>query len=403
MRQISTASSGALDRWALPLTVLLWLVPMIVIAAALFRDPLARSLDPLYRDAVDAWFAGEAVYRGSGGFNYLPPAILVYLPFSELPQPFGQVLWRLIAASLLGSGLWMLMGLQERPRRERGMLLLSCISLPLMLGALQTGQANALLAGALLHAAVGLQRRQMWRTAAWLTFGVALKPILIAPIGLAVFMTPALLLPLLVLGSAWTALPFVGMNAETVLLQYRLSLANITDSCAHVTEDRFADINGLLRGFGTFLEQPASTVVRALAGALCAVSVLAVRRRHGIGPASVRYWLVMSTGYLMLFNPMSEANSYVMFAVPMALACWHWLGEGESTTDPRRAGLWFGWCGIALLLLMGVGSELLRPVCGNAFDLRLMPLAALALMLLTSADALPALPRLQQRPKAQTA
>lgn len=403
MRQISTASSGALDRWALPLTVLLWLVPMIVIAAALFRDPLARSLDPLYRDAVDSWFAGEAVYRGSGGFNYLPPAILVYLPFSELPQPYGQILWRLIAASLLGSGLWMLMGLQERPRRERGMLLLSCISLPLMLGALQTGQANALLAGALLHAAVGLQRRQMWRTAAWLTFGVALKPILIAPIGLAVFMTPALLLPLLVLGSAWIALPFVGMNAETVLLQYRLSLANITDSCAHVTEDRFADINGLLRGFGTFLEQPASTVVRALAGALCAVSVLAVRRRHGIGPASVRYWLVMSTGYLMLCNPMSEANSYVMFAVPMALACWHWLGEGESTTDPRRAGLWFGWCGIALLLLMGVGSELLRPVCGNAFDLRLMPLAALALMLLTSADALPVLPRLQQKPKAQTA
>jgi len=376
---------------------------MIVIAAALFRDPLARSLDPLYRDAVDSWFAGEAVYRGSGGFNYLPPAILVYLPFSELPQPYGQILWRLIAASLLGSGLWMLMGLQERPRRERGMLLLSCISLPLMLGALQTGQANALLAGALLHAAVGLQRRQMWRTAAWLTFGVALKPILIAPIGLAVFMTPALLLPLLVLGSAWMALPFVGMNAETVLLQYRLSLANITDSCAHVTEDRFADINGLLRGFGTFLEQPASTVVRALAGALCAVSVLAVRRRHGIGPASVRYWLVMSTGYLMLCNPMSEANSYVMFAVPMALACWHWLGEGESTTDPRRAGLWFGWCGIALLLLMGVGSELLRPVCGNAFDLRLMPLAALALMLLTSADALPVLPRLQQKPKAQTA
>jgi len=400
VRQISTASSGALDRWALPLTVLLWLVPMIVIAAALFRDPLARSLDPLYRDAVDSWFAGEAVYRGSGGFNYLPPAILVYLPFSELPQPFGQILWRLIAASLLGSGLWMLMGLQERPRRERGMLLLSCISLPLMLGALQTGQANALLAGALLHAAVGLQRRQMWRTAAWLTFGVALKPILIAPIGLAVFMTPALLLPLLVLGSAWMALPFVGMNAETVLLQYRLSLANITDSCAHVTEDRFADINGLLRGFGTFLEQPASTVVRALAGALCAVSVLAVRRRHGIGPASVRYWLVMSTGYLMLCNPMSEANSYVMFAVPMALACWHWLGEGESTTDPRRAGLWFGWCGIALLLLMGVGSELLRPVCGNAFDLRLMPLAALAMMLLTSADALPVLPRLQQKPKA---
>lgn len=403
MRQISTTPSGALDRWALPLTVLLWLVPMIVIAAALFRDPLARSLDPLYRDAVDFWFAGEDVYRGSGGFNYLPPAILMYLPFSELPQPYGQILWRLIAASLLGSGLWMLMGLQERPRRERGMLLLSCISLPLMLGALQTGQANALLAGALLHAAVGLQRRQMWRTAAWLTFGVALKPILIAPIGLAVFMTPALLLPLLVLGSAWMALPFVGMNAETVLLQYRLSLANITDSCAHVTEDRFADINGLLRGFGTFLEQPASTVVRALAGALCAVSVLAVRRRHGIGPASVRYWLVMSTGYLMLCNPMSEANSYVMFAVPMALACWHWLGEGESTTDPRRAGLWFGWCGIALLLLMGVGSELLRPVCGNAFDLRLMPLAALALMLLTSADALPVLPRLQQKPKAQTA
>jgi hypothetical protein len=393
MQQIGSAERGALDRWALHLTLLLWLVPMIVIAVALFRDPVDRSLDPLYRMTVDAWKGDDAVYRGSGGFNYLPPAILVYLPFSELPQPFGQILWRLLAAWLLASGLWILMGLQERPRLERGMLLLSAMSLPLLLGALQTGQANALLAGILLHAAVGLQRGQMWRTAAWLTFGAALKPIFLAPLGLAVLMAPTLVIPLIVFGFVWLSLPFIGASAETVLLQYRLSVTNLTDSCAQVNEDRFTDINGLLRGFRVYLDQPASTVLRVLVGMLCAASVLAVRLRNGIGAASVRYWLVMSAGYLMLCNPMSEANSYVIFGIPMALVCWHWLGEGESTTAPRRAGHWFGWCGLALLLVMGIGSELVRPTFGNAFDLRVLPATALVLMLLTSADALPAVRR----------
>ena len=75
----------------------------------------------------------------------------------------------------------------------------------------------------------------------------------------------------------------------------------------------------------------------------------------------------------MLFNPMNEANSYCMLAVPLALFAWRWIEAGRPL---------IGWGFAGSLLLMGFASEIIRLLisksAGNIFDIRFMPLVACA-------------------------
>ena len=130
-----------IDRAAPLLAGLVWIIPLIVISIGVLRRP-GRSLDPLYRGALDAFARGETMYIGHEGFNYLPTFVPLYLPFNALPTPVGEIIWRWLAAICIAHALWHLMRIQVRPANARGFLLLSLASLLVSLGALQMGQAN---------------------------------------------------------------------------------------------------------------------------------------------------------------------------------------------------------------------------------------------------------------------
>ena len=369
-----------IDRAAPLLAASVWLVPLIVIAIGVWRRP-ERSLDPLYRGALDAFSRGETMYIGHEGFNYLPTFVPLYTGFAALPIPLGEILWRWLAALCIAHGLWSLMRLQARPASARGFLLLSIASLPVSLGALQMGQANMWIAAALFQAGAALGHERWWRAALWLSLGFAIKPIMLAPIGLAMLRTPRLWLPMACALTAAIALPFTMAAPSYVWSQYVDSWRNLTDSCAQVTTHRFADINGLLRSLGTELPSRWSIAARAIFGAALA-ALFAVRgRERRLGQGSWCYaWLALSACYVLLCNPMSEANSYCMFGVPAALLAWQLLGEGESRTAGNPAlAIAGGWSVIGMLLLMGIGSEITRPWIGNSLDLWLYPTCALGL------------------------
>ena len=367
-----------IDRLAPLLSAAVWLVPLIVLAIGVWRRP-ERSLDPLYRGALDAFSRGETMYIGHEGFNYLPTFVPLYRAFAAMPVPFGEILWRWLAALCIAHALWQLMKLQSRPASARGFLLLSIASLPVSLGALQMGQANMWIAAAMFQAGAALGRQRWWTAALWLALGFAVKPIMLAPIGLAMLRTPRLWLPIACAIAGALALPFLLASPTYVWSQYMDSWRNLTDSCAHVTTHRFADINGLLRSLGTELSGRWSIAARALFGAVLAALFLARGSRLGLGGWSYA-WLALSAGYVLLCNPMSEANSYCMFGVPAALLAWQLLGEGESRSSARPAlAMASGWAIIGALILMGVGSEITRPWLGNSLDLWLYPTFAIAL------------------------
>jgi hypothetical protein len=73
-------------------------------------------------------------------------------------------------------------------------------------------------------------------------------------------------------------------------------------------------------------------------------------------------WLLaLSAGYLMLFNPMNESNSYVILAP--ALGLW---AVAAIEAAPTRG---FGWLTASISLSMALLPNLLRHVFGNYFAL----------------------------------
>ena len=74
------------------------------IASLLFRQGMARSMTPIYHDAVDHWLARAPLYYGPKEFNYLPVFVQLFRPFHQLPVPTGDIAWRLLAMAGLFAG-----------------------------------------------------------------------------------------------------------------------------------------------------------------------------------------------------------------------------------------------------------------------------------------------------------
>jgi hypothetical protein len=135
-----------------------------------------------------------------------------------------------------------------------------------------------------------------------------------------------------------------------------------------VTARRFADINGILRTFGTELPSRPAIVVRVLAGAgTLALWWLGARWLHE--PARAMWLHALTASYLMLFNPMNEENSYVILAP--ALAFWAMCLLAKVTTRP------LGWAVVFMALSMGLLPNVLRPLFGNYFALFWHPVMTL--------------------------
>ena len=65
----------------------------------------------------------------------------------------------------------------------------------------------------------------------------------------------------------------------------------------------------------------------------------------------------------MLFNPMTEANSYVILAPAMGVwAAWFLFAEVEHAR-------WLGWGLLGMVLSMGLLPNVVRPLFGNYFAL----------------------------------
>ena len=346
----------------------------------------------IYPIALEAWQHRLDLYESIANLKFGPPAppkdsepsfqflyppsfIPLYAPLGSLPAPWGDIVFRLIGCIGMGWMLGRLMRVQGRRWQPFDYALLSALTVPVSLGALQVGQANTLLACIVLVTCWGIRIRSPIMVGACLAVGIAVKPFMAAPAGLAVLVLPGCVMPLLLGLTTLICLPLLMAPAPYVTEQYISFVHHMTGPCLQVTMDRFADINGLLRGIGRPLTGEWSSGLRVAAGMLLAVWVFRSRSRWNSTDLAL-LWLGASVAYLMLFNPMTEANSYCMLSVPAALFAWRWIDAGRPA---------MGWAFAAALPLMGFGSEILRPIAshaaGSRFDLRFMPLTAIAFLL----------------------
>ncbi len=335
---------------------------MLVIAAMVIHNPFKHTVTlGSYHPSAENWWAGRNLYIGPAGMNYLPQFAVLYSPFHFLPLLWSEILWRLCAAATLAGGLWLLLRELFGAQAERPFLWATILTVPLSLGALRNGNANAIFGGVTLLAVVATMQKRWWLAVGWMVLATALKPLGVVLLLLAsIHYTPVLRrLPAALFGLA--LFPFFFGRPDYVLEQYRQAWQNL-HACAAVTEHRFADFNGILWTLGAPLFGGPSTLVRLLAGGATAIIWLWGARR--LEPALRGLWLyALAASYLMLFNPMNEANSYVILAP--ALGAWGaWFLFDD---EPARRRL--GWGLVSMALSMGLLPNLLRPWLGNDFAL----------------------------------
>lgn len=342
----------------------LWLLPLVVISIVAVLKPEDHTVTPVYHEAVEAWRHHLPLYNHK--FYYAPQFTFLFAPFHLLPPALGDALWRLAGTVGFAAGLLLFCRSFAGSVAPRAFLIVTLLAMPLSLQAMQFGQANLHLAAVLLLAAWCLSTQRWWAATILLWLAIVIKPLGIAALGLAWAAYPHLWWRLALGLPVFLLAPFGFGPASYVSQQYLACVENLRQSTG-VTENRFADLNGLLRAFGTPLSGSVSFLLRAAAGVL--FMLLCWQTRRQAEPLRALVWLGAAAVFLMLFNPMTEANSYAVLAPVLALiGGWHFTHHARGV----------GWVLAAMLLSMGLLPEPLRPLFGNDFALAWYPAMALA-------------------------
>ena len=354
------------DRAQMTLAVLIWLVPLLVISILLAYNPLHRSVIPVYHQACADWWAGKNLYTGVFGMHYLPQFALIFSPFHWLPVPAGDILWVFCGTVLLATGVWRFQRELFGADIALAFLYATLFTVPLCLGALRNGQANVLFAALTVHAAACLPRRQWWPAASLMVLAIGIKPLGVVLVLLSVVVYAPLRWRLVPVLAALVLLPFLFSPADYVIAQLRAFLANM-QVCASIADHRFADIGGVIRTFGWELPTGISKLVRVAAGGLT-LGLWLIGTRRLCGTFRAMWLLALTAGYLMMFNPNNEPNSYVILAPVLGI----WAVAALNSSATRR----LGWLMASISLSMSFLPNLLRPVFGNYFALFWHPMMA---------------------------
>jgi alpha-1,2-mannosyltransferase len=369
------AFRSSASRWQLIFATLLWAIPAVVISLMLAKNPEHRTVSGSYHLATQNWWAGQDIYVGPQGMNYFPHFVILYTPFHFLPLAACEVLWRLVALATIGFGLRELLKNVFPDHAAKAFLLASILAIPLSLGAVRNGNSNAVFGGVIIWAIVAILNERWWPAALLTILSIMIKPLGIVLFFLAPLHYAKMRVPLIVAFVAMLIFPFCFGNPAYVWSQHKAMAANL-QKCAVVTDHRFADINGIFRTFSVEMPEKTSKAVRVLAGALTALAWWWGARRLD-GNLRALWLLALVTSYLMLFNPMTEANSYSILAP--ALAAWAAVFVFASSESAVRP---YGWIIATMTLSMGVLPNIVRPMFGNYFALLWHPLMTIAFLVI---------------------
>jgi hypothetical protein len=323
----------------------MWALVLLAFTGVTIARPGMRSVTPVYREASSAWLSGQNMYpQRDAGFTYLPQFAILFSPFASAPQRVGDTLWRFLQLGVYVSSIRRLAEAAQSGPKDL-FFPISILALPAALGSAMNGQSNMLLAGAMGHASVEVIRGRRWAVAAWLMLGLVAKPIAIVMILLLAISNPVMI-PWFLGGMALAAAsPLLFDSWPSVAGQYTSWYRQLL-VVAPSQEHRFDDISGLLRTLNVHLPIKVSYQLRLLAAGLTPALWLVWARRLR-QPDYAFALLGLSAAYLMLFNPRTESNSYVVLSPVIAV-----MAARLLLVEGRRVG----WLLVGLAVALGNAS-----------------------------------------------
>lgn len=327
----------------------LWIAFAVVIAVILVAKVKPSHVTGTYFPTAATWWGGEGdIYTpGIAGYLYLPQSIWLFTPFLALPEgPVREIAWRVFGLALFAFGIRRLL---RRTTLDGGARHFEWVTLLIVLAAgssARNGQTNLHLAGIMLHACCDLIDRRWWRATLWLWGGMLAKPIglvMVLLVGALVgCMRGRLAVGLLV----FLALPYLHPDPAYVTGQLELAIEKLGRSSQPGAKP-YDDFVGIVRRLGLDMPQGLRTGLAAvMALVTLGLAWLGLRR----GGRVQGFWILtaLAATYLMLFNPRTETNSYVILVPWLAALATHaWL-------DLDRGRL--GWVFVAGCLALGADN-----------------------------------------------
>jgi alpha-1,2-mannosyltransferase len=375
---------------AVQVAILFWVLYALILAIVVAVDPDRRTVTPNYRQAAEKWWQGEEdiYFAKKKGFLYLPQSAILYSPFTIGPKRVGEPLWRIVSLGALAWGLWRATRLIGPPGAPSAFALVTAVVIPSSFASAGNGQMNILLSALMLHTAVDWARNNNLRAAAWLCIAFCLKPLALVFLLLAFALGPKLRLPLIAGLVLSFAIPFLHPNPSYVWSQFVLG-TEVMISASQPDQHNFCDLSGMFLTFGWELPPQFWTGVRLfMAPVTLLLSWIALRRYPE--PWGELFVLALASTYLMLFNPRTEANTYILLSPVVALLmvrafslqgkivtalllCIYLLALGVDSYGPlhRPTNLWLkalATCGFAVYLARAILSEKSRITNPQAGD-----------------------------------
>ena len=265
------------------------------------------------------WMSAEPLYDGEGsGFLYLPQAAILHVPFALLGHPLGSIVWRGVTIGVFAFGLSRLCQFSRHRNPAQVFFLATLIALPNCVSAARNGQTTLLLTGLMMLTVHGLAHARWNFCAVCLSAAIAFKPS-VAPFLLTVAALHRPLWGRLLLGGMIVgAFPYLTQHRSYVTEQYQAFANSFIVTIDHHKSHPFAHMFGMFEAFGWSVARPIQSVVSAVMGMLTLLVVWSCQRRLPVARYAV-YAFTISVGYLLLFNPRTENNTYAMLAPAMGL------------------------------------------------------------------------------------
>jgi len=293
-----------------------WVVYAVVIAAVVVFDDDIHSVMKIYREAAADWWRGDPLYdpRPRNGFFYLPHAAMAFIPYTWFPERIGEVVWRWTMLAALAWSVWGLAGMFGGARPRWTFLTATVVTAAASFSAVAYGQSNTLLAAFLVLAVVALGQAAWKAGALWLLLALVAKPVGLVPFLLAgACYARRLAVPLVVGFALLAGVSFLHPKDDYEEEQYALFYQTMQVAQNTKKKHRFCDVQGIIQPFGLEVPGRAMNVLRALA-ALAALLLAWRAVRHYDAPRGAFVCLLLAVLYLLLLNPRTETNSYVMLA-----------------------------------------------------------------------------------------
>jgi hypothetical protein len=302
-----------------------WIVFFSAVAILVAHNPMAHEDCHVYAAASHDWWAGQDVYGHNvriDGFLYLPQFAILYTPFYLMGPLIGGLAWRAMAWILYATGMWRISKVLAPHHYLAIFALATAAAMPQGVASLRNGQANLHIAGLMLQTGAELSQRNWWRATFWLVAGVVIKPIMIVMLLLSAAVYRPLI-PRLIVGVIFVALlPFATQRTDFVISEFRAY--NDVLKVSSEPPNFYCNIRGLIGHMGLIahldwkMSQTTFKVMSLLAaGATLWLCLQGSWRRSE--SVRVYYLLGFAAVFLMLFNPRTESNSYVILAPIVAL------------------------------------------------------------------------------------